>query len=100
MIGFKPVTNRGKVEFYTHVEATMPLYFVLWLKVIFHHAHSIILGFLLPVAIVEIPVAICYFGIIGILPMGGSYLVPVCLTKIYWPLWLFPWLFVFCLFDM
>ena len=48
MIGFKPVTNRGKVKFYTHVEATMPLYFVLWLKVIFHHAHSIIFGLFTP----------------------------------------------------
>ena len=48
MIGFKPVKNRGEVEFYTHVEATMPLYFVLWLKVIFHHAHSIIFGLFTP----------------------------------------------------
>ena len=35
MIGFKPVKNRGKVEFYTHVESTMPSHFVLRLKVIF-----------------------------------------------------------------
>ena len=34
MIGFKPVKNRGKVEFYTHVESTMPSHFVLRLKVI------------------------------------------------------------------
>ena len=58
------------------------------------------LGFLLPVAIVAITVAICYFIVIGILPMGGSYLVLVCLTSIYRPLWLFPWLFFVCLFDM
>ena len=34
MIGFKPVKNRGKVEFYTHVESTMPSHFVLRLKVL------------------------------------------------------------------
>ena len=58
------------------------------------------LGFLLPVAIVAITLAICYFGIIGILPMRGSYLVLVCLTSIYQPLWLFSQLFFLCLFDM
>ena len=58
------------------------------------------LDFLLPVAIVAITVAICYFGIIGILPMRGSYLVLVCLTSIYQPLWLFSQLLFLCLFDM
>ena len=58
------------------------------------------LGFLLPVAIVAITVAICYFGIIGILPMRGSYLVLVCLTSIYQPLWLFSQPLFLCLFDM
>ena len=95
MIGFKPVKNRGKVEFYTHVESTMPSHFVLRLKVIFWTscARRHFWIFLLPVAIVAITVAICYFGIIGILPMRGSYLVLVCLTSIYQPLWLFSWLF-------
>ena len=100
MIGFKPVKKRGKIEFYTHVEATMPSHFVLRLKVIFHHVHGVILGFLFPVAIVATTVAICYFGIIGILSIRGSYLVLVCLTSIYQPLWLFLRLFFFCLFDM
>ena len=59
------------------------------------------LDLLFPVAIVAITVAICYFGgIIGILPMKGSYLVLVCLTSIYQPLWLFSRLFFLCLFDM
>ena len=58
------------------------------------------LDFLLPVAIVVITLAICSFGIIGILPMKGSYLVLVCLTSIYQPLWLFSRLFFLCLFDM
>ena len=75
MVGFKPVKNRGKVEFYTHVEATIPSHFVLRLKLIIFlditHTASF-LDFLLPVAIVAITVAICYFGIIGILPMMGS----------------------------
>ena len=48
MIGFKPVKNRGKVEFYTHVEATMPSHFVLQLKVIFHHVHGTIFGLFTP----------------------------------------------------
>ena len=93
MIGFKPVKNRGKVEFYTHVEATIPSHFVLRLKLIIFlditHTASF-LDFLLPVAIVAITVAICYFGIIGILPMRGSYLVLVWLTSIYQPLVIFP----------
>ena len=58
------------------------------------------LDFLLPVAIVVITLAICSFGIIGILPMKGSYLVLVCLTSIYQPLWLFSQLLFLCLFDM
>ena len=58
------------------------------------------LDFLLPVAMVAITVAICYFGSIGILLMRGSYLVLVCLTCIYQPPWLFSRLFFFCLFDM
>ena len=103
MIGFKPVKNRGKVEFYTHVEATMPTHFVLRLKLIIFlditHTASF-LDFLLPVAIVAITVAICYFGIIGILPTRGSYLVLVCLTSIYQPFWLLSRLFFFCLFDL
>ena len=103
MIGFKPVKNRGKVEFYTHVEATMPSHFVLRLKLIIFlditHTASF-LDFLLPVAIVAITVAICYFGIIGILSTRGSYLVLVCLTSIYQPLWLFSRLFFLCLFDV
>ena len=65
MLGFKPVKNRGKVEFYTHVEATMPSHFVLRLKLIIFlditHTASF-LDFLLPVAIVAITVAICYFN--------------------------------------
>ena len=32
MIGFKPVNNGEKVEFYTHVEVTVPSHFVLRLK--------------------------------------------------------------------
>ena len=72
MLGFKPVKNRGKVEFYTHVQA---ITFVLRLKLIIFlditHTASF-LDLLLPVAIVAITVAICYFGIIGILPMKGS----------------------------
>ena len=103
MIGFKPVKNSGKVEFYTHVEATMPSHFVLRLKLIIFldiTRTASFLDFLLPVAIVAIIVAICDFGIIGILPMKGSYLVLVCLTSIYQPLWLFSWLFFLCLFDM
>ena len=98
MICFKPVKNRGKVEFYTHVEATMPSHFVLRLKVIIFldiMRTASFLDFLLPVAIVAITAAICYFGIIGILPMKGSYLVLVCLTSIYQPLWLFPGCFFF-----
>ena len=85
MIGFKPVKNRGKVEFYTHVESTMPSHFVLRLKVIFWTscARSHFWIFLLPVAIIAITVAICYFGIISILSTRGSYLVLVCLTSIY-----------------
>ena len=79
MIGFKPVKNRRKVEFYIHVEATMPSHFVLRLKVIIFldiMRTASFLDFLLPVVIVAITViAICYFGIIGILPMRGSYLV-------------------------
>lgn len=103
MIGFKPVKNRGKVEFHTHVKATMPSHFVLQLKVIIllHIMRTAsYLDFLLPVAIVAITVAICYFGIIGILPMKGSYLVLVSMTSIYQPLWLFSRLFFLCLFDM
>ena len=77
--------NRGKVEFYTHVEATMPSHFVLRLKVIFWTscARSHFWIFLLPVAIIAITVAICYFGIISILSTRGSYLGLVCLTSIY-----------------
>ena len=103
MTGFKPVKNRGKAEFYTHVEATMPSHFVLRLKVIIFldiMRTASFLDFLLPVAIVAITAAICYFGIIGILPMKGSYLVLVCLTSIYQPLLLFSRLFFLCLFDM
>ena len=95
MIGFKPVKSREKIEFYTHVEVTMPSHFVLRLKVIFHHVHGVILGFLLPAAIVAITVAICFFGIIVILPFRRSYLALVCLTSIYQPLWLFSRLFFF-----
>ena len=58
------------------------------------------LDFLLPVAIVAITVAICYFGIVGILPMRGSYLVLVCLTGISQPLRLFSRLLFVCLFNM
>ena len=103
MIGFKPVKNRGKVEFYTHVEATMPSHFVLRLKLIIFldiRRTASFLDVLLSVAIVAITVAICDFGIIGILPMKGSYLVLVCLTSIYQPLWLFSRLIFLCLFDM
>ena len=53
------------------------------------------LGFLLPSAIVAIPVGICYFGIIGVLPLWGSFFGPVCLTTIYQPLWLFSHLHLF-----
>ena len=103
MIDFKAVKNRGKVEFYTHVEATMPSHFVLRLKVIIFldiMRTASFLDFLLPVAIVAITATISYFGIIGILPMKGSYLVLVCLTSIYQPLQLFSRLFFLCLFDM
>ena len=103
MIGFKPVKNRGKVEFHSHVKATMPSHFVLQLKIIILldiMRTASYLDFLLPVAIVAITVAICYFGIIGILPMKGSYLVLVSMKSIYQPLWLFSRLFFLCLFDM
>ena len=52
-----------------------PSHFVLRLKLIIFlditHTASF-LDLLLPVAIVAITVAICYFDIIGILPMKGS----------------------------
>ena len=47
------------------------------------------------VAISSPAVAICYFGITGVLPLRGSFLVPVCLTSIYQPLWLFLRLYLF-----
>ena len=53
------------------------------------------LGFLLPAAIVAITVGIYYFGIIRVLPMRGSFLLPVCLISIYQPLWLFSQLYLF-----
>ena len=81
----------------------MPSHFVLRLKLIIFLDITCtvsLLDFLLPDAIEAITVAICDFGIIGILPMKGSYLVLVCLTSIYQPLWLFSWLFFLCLFDI
>ena len=50
MIGFKPVKNRGKVEFYTHVEATMPSHFVLRLRLIIFLdiTHGVIFGLFTP----------------------------------------------------
>ena len=71
MIDFKAVKKRGKVEFYTHVEATMPSHFVLRLNVIIFldiMRTASFLHFLLPVAIVAITAAICYFGIIASCP--------------------------------
>ena len=66
-----------------------------------HHAHAVIFGLFTPSCHSSDHCSnICYFGIIGILPMKGSYLVLVCLTSIYQPLWLFSRLFFLCLYDM
>ena len=98
MIGFKPVKIqcREKVEFYTHVEATMPSH-VWWLgyRSFLSMCTKSFLGFLLSAAIVAITVVICYVGIIRVLPMRGSLLVPIRLISIYQPLWLFSQLYLF-----
>ena len=57
MTGFKPLQNRRKAHFYSHVETTMPSHLVLRRKVIFKHVPRITL---LPVAKVAVTVAICF----------------------------------------
>ena len=100
MIGFKPVKDKEKQNFICRSDYAMTFCALdkgHFLDVMSTASFS---DFLLPVAIVVITLAICSFGIIGILPMKGSYLVLVCLTSIYQPLWLFSQLLFLCLFDM
>lgn len=77
MTGFKPLQNRGKAHFYSHVETTMPSHLVLWRKVISTHVPCVTL---LPVAKVAVTVAICFKSLLlTSCPWGAVFW--------YWSVW-------------